>query len=232
MTSRDEPLHLGNEVEMAVIYQGLPDFQLAHGASLVADPSQHRTFFGDERVALRQIYGVTAVSLDSAGETSFRTATFGARNNAFVNQIEAVGTNGVIDLGTSSGQYPRLGALVNSNLMLRVIFDEVGEPNGCTLGGIIVIPGEKKNTLTTRPFISETYAQFAEKMSARRIVKVADGIRRLISPTSKERRKTLDERGIDPITTQTIGNFLLMSSRAKKRPGGPVVVERPFLATV
>jgi len=115
-TGPERALQFRSEVETAVVRTGLYDFDAAHGAGLVAEPDKFRPLFPTQfdGAALRVILGVTTVSLDYNNEATFRTATFGTDDPAFINQIDAVGTSSVVKVGSHTDKQPKTAALQSS----------------------------------------------------------------------------------------------------------------------
>lgn len=234
MQYSNAPMTFVSEVESGVILTGLPDFELAHGAGMVADTQRFKMLVPNEDDApeRRRIYGVTALSLDYEGSATFRTATFGIQSPEFISQVDALGTSKIIEVGTVSDRTPRVASVITSKVFLSGYFEKLQERGRCTLGGTIIQAGDQEGTLAIRPFISTAFDELLEKQTHSRLGRAGSGIRVALSPKAREVRKNMEERGwTDHKATQKLGLYALVTSSAKKR-GGPVVVERPFIAQI
>lgn len=231
MMSQNNPMRFGSEVESAVIQTGLPDFQMAHGAGLVTDQSRFRPVVPHEP-APRQVFGVTATSLNSYRDLTFRTATFGISDPAFISQLDALGTSAVVDIGAQTDCSPRSTALMSSRFVLGILYDELVDHGQCTLGGIIMHSSDVRGNVQTTPFIAENFADYLEKQFSTRRMKVSESIYSIVSSKGRLAKKRSAEPGaLDAVSKKMLGAYGMYTANAVRRDG-PVVVERPLVAQI
>lgn len=235
MPDRTRPLAFPSEVERAVLDAGLYDMQLAHGAGLIADSSRFDILFAPENVEAseRNVRGVTTIALSGTGEATFRTATFGISDRAHIAQVDMLGSNKVIDLGVQADKAPRFSKIANSTFTRKALFELYRERGLCTLGGAVVVEGDQENTVMALPFAASAVLNHLAETTGSKAAKVGSFIHRLRSEESRERQQKFKEGlGPDPKKLAAVGTFMLLISGAVQRPGGPVVVERPFTASI
>lgn len=227
-------LRYTNEVEQAVINAGIGDLELAHGAGLIADPYAFDLLPQESHeVRERQVVGVTAVSLDRRGEATYRTATFGVTAPDSVVAVEARGSSRVVDLGVATDKRPRRTALSTYRPVMEARYAAAQQRGRCVLGGTVVWL-DYDNHLQSRSFMSAHFRDvLLEDIDNPVMQKLAVGaakvIRAVRSPKGSfaGRQMSREER----MTAAAWTVYIETVSKAKRR-SGPVVIDKPFVATL
>lgn len=235
MANPERALQFGSEIQSEVMMTGLPDFDLAHGAGIVGDPSQFELIFPpeDHEPSERKVQGITVVSLDSAGAVTFRTATFGIDFPGHIAQVDNLGNDRLLGLRPAPEAKPK-ASFNSSTLVLKGYFASVNKRGYCTLGGVIVHEAEQEGFIGTQAFMSSTLAEFLDTAPDKRIAKLGLAVGGVLSPRLREAKRKIANGGKsdDEIAAQRkAGVFVDLTANATKR-GDPVVVKRPLTAVI
>jgi len=208
MAYSEKILRSGFEVEQAILAADETEAALAHGAGLITDPD----FFvqladtPDHTPEERFIAGVSVVSVDPKGTSSFRTVTFGDTDPAYTAGVDATGSRQITEHGAAAGSRWRMRF---ASGVARDNYAEEMPASERTIGGVVVYVLEERNLVIARPFIS--------------------GVLNRIIETHLQKLSAA-ERGANDLAKKT--SVYMSFVRGASKRGGPVVVEQDFIATV
>ena len=231
MPTNYESLSYERQMELAVLNNGGGvDFELAQAAGMLATPGRCRLLPQPEgyEPTTRHVHGYSALSLNAAGEASFRTATFGLINSDRIQMVDNIGARRMATAGRIN---PILSDIVTSSTALQVMHSALQFRDTSVLGGNVTYAVDDKGTAQTSNFVTDKFDEQLDEMVGKRSSKVGLLLSRLVLS-----RKVIQSDSIeidDPKVNEARKEmvFKAIAASARKR-AAPVIIAREFTVTI